>query len=819
MQNRFLLLAILAFFISAMAFAQTTTIKGVVIDQKTKQPLGFASVSVKAKSVEFFDGSPTDYDGHYSVDELPVDSLEITASFTGYIDEVKTIYNDGKKSVLTMNFALSNEMTNLQEVSVSAMKSQMRFELDKKVFDVTASSITEGASASDILAEIPSIDVETDGTISLRGSESVVIWINGKESGLTASNQAEVLEQFPADAIQSVELITNPSAKYSPEGTAGIINIVLKENMHAGYYGSVQAGVNTNLGYNVSGNINYTSGKVDVFASLGYSSRTRNNSSLRDRVMLDNMQDSIGFSHSEESNDNRGHNIFARLGATFHATKKDDISISGFGMFGGNKGISNVLQRSNLDAFDHSTRNSIDNGIMLGGNISLGYKHKFSTDHTLDLSLDYNLWNRNGDTWYEEREFYISPDSIGSVFQNQTSLMQYNSFNLKADYVNKFNDNHRIEAGYQGRFNRENAPTNTYDGFSEDNMLLNTDLSNSYIYDIYVNAIYATYAAKFGRFNFQAGLRGEHTHTSMTSSGYPTTTADYFDLFPSLFLNYELPKDNQLQLNYTRRIMRPGGWHLNPFKRIEDSKNISFGNPLLTPEYANALELNYIKTWANHMLSFSGYFRNTDNVIQRISYLDGGVMYTTPENIAKNISAGSELVAKNKITKYVNLTTTLNLFYYQLEGFEYTVPQTSYVVTGQGNSNFSWNIRMNAQVMLPWDMSLQLSGGYQAPRVMAQGTRQGQFRFGGGLKKTLGNWTFNINARNLLAAQHRVSETFGDNFRQKSSFWGSRLNVNFSVTYAFGNLKKNNMRERPMEAGDSMEPSGMEDTMIEGGDF
>lgn len=805
--------AIVFFSVTALGQTTTTTIKGRVTEKASKKPLRFVSVSVRAMNNNFFDGSPTDYEGHYSVSGVPADSLEITVSLTGFEEIKRVIYNDGTQEILTLNFSLSG-VTELSEVSVSAMKSQMRFELDKKVFDVEASSVVDGASATDILAEIPSINVETDGTISLRGSESVVIWINGKESGLTAENQSEILEQFPAEAIQSVEVITNPSAKYSPEGTAGIINIVLKENAHRGYYGSVQAGINTNLGYNVSGNINYASEKFDLMASLGYRSRSRFSSESEYRTLLNSTRDSIGFSNSDRENTHRSHHLFARLGATFHVTKKDDISLFAMGMLGNGKRGSTVLQSSNFDAFDHSTRLTDTRNRMLGGSASLGYKHTFKKDHTLDMTFDYSIWNRNGKTWYTDEEYYTLLDSVGDFYQYQSSLMQNNSFNLKADYVNKFNENHRFEAGYQGRFNRENAPTNTYDGETKDEMVFDTNLSNTYVYDIYVNAIYATYAAKFGRFNFQAGLRGEHTHTAMSSTGYPTTTNDYFDIFPSLFLNYELPKDNQLQLNYTRRIMRPGGWHMNPFKRINDSKNVSYGNPLINPEYANALELNYIKTWANHMFSLSGYFRNTDNKIQRISYLDNGVMYTTPENIAKDIATGAELVSKNRIAKFLNLTTTLNMFYYQLDSFSYTVPSTSYVVRGKGNSSFTWNLRMNAQVMLPWDMSLQLSGGYVAPQVTPQGRREGMFRLGGGLRKSFGDWTFNVNARNLLSPLRHTSTYEGENFRQTSSHWSGRVNVNFSVTYAFGNIKKNmRKRQQDIQPGSDMDDPLMGDEM------
>ncbi len=811
--NLLLLLLVTA---TSIIYGQTT-IKGTITDSETNKPIGAASVSIKAKNSDFFDGATADLQGQYSVSGLPKDTLSITVSYMGYVEYTKLIVNHGTQDVMTLDFELSNNVT-LGEVSVESMKSQMRFELDKKVFDVSASAITSGASVSDILQNIPSVEVTTEGSIALRGSESVIIWINGKPAGLNTENQSQILEQIPAETIERVEIITNPSSKHSPEGTAGIINIILKQGREAGYYGSVMASISNRLSYNLNANINYNSDKLDLFGSIGYLSRHNESSVDIDRTMTASGL-RIGSLQSSTKSDGRGSHIFTRLGGTYRPSTKDEFSLSAFGMLGQQKDNNIVNQSSNSNSIFNSERNTDGSNKMLGGNITLGYKRTFDQRQTLDLTADYNQWNMAGDTYYIEKGSYdfdadSSADSLYITHEQQKANIINRSLNFKADYTNILANNHKLEAGYNGSANSENSPSDTYTGTTADNMVINPLLSNDYLYKRLVNAIYVTYSGAFGKFNYQAGLRGEHTYTQMTSRGYESIDNNYFDLFPSLFLNYEWQETNQLQLNYTRRISRPNGWQLNPFKNISDSKNIRFGNPSLTPEYSNALELNYIKTWQSHILSFSGYFRNTTDVIQRISYLDQDVMYNTSENVASTMSAGTEIVVKNNIKKFLNLTTTVNLFYYHLDGFDYEVPGVGYHVIGNPQEDFSWNVRMMAQAMLPKGFILQLTGGYSAPRAVAQGTMEGNFSLDGGIRKTIGNFTFNLNARDILNSRGRTILKTGENFTQSAKMRRGIREITLSVTYAFGSMNQKNGKRSQQQSNSDSQNQGLE--IVEG---
>jgi outer membrane receptor protein involved in Fe transport len=355
-------------------------------------------------------------------------------------------------------------------------------------------------------------------------------------------------------------------------------------------------------------------------------------------------------------------------------------------------GNTDVLNSSNMpNRPDTTYRNTLQKNNMLGGNVTLGYKRDFGKNHYLDFTAAYNTWNMDGSSKFTQENYFNSKNDTS--YQYQTTARNNQMLDFKLDYSNQIKENHRIEAGYQGTFSNSKAPQETFSGFHKDSLTITPALCNNMLYNQYVNAFYAVYAGKYKDFNYQVGMRGELTNTyvrSESATGIDSYPDTYFDVFPSLFLSYTFPKDHQLQVNYTRRITRPGGWRLNPFKNISDSTNIQFGNPYLLPEFSNAFELNYIKSWTNHIFSFSGYFRNTDGVMQRISFLDEtDQMYSTFINISQTISSGAELVLKNKLFKFLNLTTTVNLFYFYLKDFKYTLPNTNTIIYGKKQSNFS----------------------------------------------------------------------------------------------------------------------------------
>lgn len=780
--------------LSFASTAEAGVITGKVIDSSTDEPMEFVNVTVSNKhsGMELPVGTMSGADGSFKLHDVPSGTYEVKFSYVGYRAALLDAVLSSSNESLDLNVVeLSENAHVLDEVEVIGMKSQMRFELDKKVFDVSQNVAAAGASASEILETIPSVEVDEDGEVSLRGNSSVTVWINGRPSGLTADNRGQILEQLPAETIEKVEIITNPSAKYSPEGTSGIINIVLKQNRQPGYFGGAQVGANTQGGYNAGGNINFNVGKWDAYANVGLRSWHNEGYNNSYRTYADDT-----YLNSLAETERRNTSVFFRAGATYNLTEADAISLGGFGMVGGGWNRNRTTYDSSVPgSFTSGYSNSDSDNNGRGGNVSLDYTHEFSETHELMASVSYNLWRMPSSVDYSRR--YDYPDSTDAYVQHQESNIKVNNWEFQIDYSNQIGERFKIESGYKGTLSHEDSPMMTWTGLTEENMPIDEELYNRFIYDQNIQAVYATFGGKIDNFSFSAGLRGEYWRNEVKSLAYgesESAVSPYvthkFALFPSLFLSYSLPKDNELQVNYTRRIRRPWGGQLNPFVNISDPTNISYGNPELQPQYANSCELNYIKNWTDHVVSVSGYYRSTGDVIQRISFMRDGVMNSTNENVSNSLEAGGEFVVKNSFFKRrLDLTTTVNLYYNRLDGFSFLPEGLLAPVVGEEESDFTWNFNLMASVRLPWDISLQLSGRYYSRQIVAQGSRDPRYRIDGGLKKSLDNWSFSVNVRDLLDSRKWNQMTYGSDFVQETDRRGMGRQVRFSVSYSFGNAK------------------------------
>lgn len=794
-----LLLTVILSYISILIYAASPApvdIKGKITDATTKDIIEFVNVSIYDNNGNLVKGAITDLDGNYIIQDVGKGSYTMKVSYVGYRTVEKKINVDGSKN-MTLNLSMREDTELLDEVEIVAEKPQMIFDIDKRIFNADHDLTSLGGSASDLLSNIPSIEVDSEGTVSLRGDEGVTIWINGKDSGLTSDNQSQILEQLPAETIDRVEVITNPSSKYSSEGSAGIINIILKKNINIGYYGGVQARATTAGMYNASGNINYSKGKWDMFLNVGYRHHNGKSEGYDNRTMNDGT-----YLNQTSEGKRKGDNMFTRLGVTFHPTFKDDISLNGFGMFGGGSNNRTINYLSNMPGtYQSAVRKTLGNDDMNGGNISMDYMHRFSEKSYLSASASYNVWGMDGSTDYLQDSQYA--DRTESSVQKQSSHMNNNGWEFTADYSNQITENHKIETGYKGELRSEHSPIETLSGTSYGNLVPQNNLYNDFRYDSDIHALYVSYSGKINNFGIQAGLRGEYTLTDAetkykNTNGeimFDTYKTDYLDLFPSLFLSYSLPNNNEIQVNYTRRLRRPRGHMLNSFRNITDSTNISYGNPSLSPQYSNVFEVNYIKTWGLHTLTASAYYRGADNVFERITYMDENeIMNTTWFNVTESKSIGVELVAKNKLfNNILDLTTTVNLYYFKLDGFEFYDSRTgNLLATGDSEENFSWDARMIANVKLPYDINLQVTGRYRSKRTVAQGYRKPSYSLDAGLRKSFldNRLSVAVNARDLLDSRKRQSITIGDDFRQESSNSFIGRNIGITISYSFGNLKE-----------------------------
>lgn len=780
-------------------------VKGHISDKKGES-LEFVTVSLTKKdNKSVFVGSITDTIGNYTIKDVKAGEYIIEASFIGYQSYVTTIsVTDNDKVINVKEIILKEDAQMLEQVEVVGQASQMRFDIDKKVFNVDQNLASSGASASEMLQNIPSVEVDNEGNVSLRNSTSVEIWINGKASGLTEDNRAQILEQMPAGSIESVEVITNPSAKFNPEGTAGIINLVLKKDRKAGYYGSVSVGGNINI-YgkpegNVGANFNYNSSKVDFYANIGLRFMNMNGKSLTNRYSFTpgtNMLDTISFLNNTATDGRMGGGLFARMGADFHLDKKNTLSISLMG-HGGlfNSNSSTQYTQIQWAAMDTTlyTRSNTQRGLHPSYNVGLDYLYEIdSKGSEIRAGISYGGHQRTGDYYYSQT---AQKGSIAEYNQIQRSDGKNQNAEAKVDYTQKFGTNMKLEAGLYGKWDNRYSPSRTWNEMSDGTQELQQ--YNDFTYNEWIGAFYASYGAKFGGFSMSAGLRTEYTNTKVATrdkenGDYSYTNRQYWEVYPTLFLSYAFKNNHELQANYTRRINRPRGRQINAFRNTSDSTNIEFGNPLLDPEISSALEINYIKSWDNHVLSAGIYYRFSDNVIERVRYLgDNNVMYTTFENISKRQNLGVELVAKNKLCKWANLTTTVNGYYSMMNDVYYdTDGDGTAELLYESQNNFSWDIRLMANFIMPKNFSAQITGGYRSPRVVAQGTSRGDYSVDLGIRKSFLNKKLNLSfsVRDVLNSRRWASTTYGDNFWQYSEFVPHGTTFSLSLSYNFGNTQ------------------------------
>ena len=801
------------FIVFTVAVHAAVNIQGRIIDAGTQQPIEFVTVSIyNPATSKNLAGALTNQDGVFNIASVANGTYELRISFVGYSPFNKE-FNVNGSDVRFGNIPLTEDSKMLKEVQVVGQGSQMRFDIDKKVFSVDQNIAAAGGSATDVLQNIPSVDVDNDGNISLRNNASVEVWINGKPSGLTADNRAQVLQQMPAENIESIEVMTNPSAKFNPEGTAGIINLVMKKNRKAGYYGSLSAGAtlqNGKPGSNAGASINYNVGKFDVFANLGYRRMVGNGWGLTERTNYNN-GDSTLLNQNSKTEFKMG-GVFFRAGVDYHLDSKNTIGINGFGHNGMPDMYSNtdyLLTRkaTNAKLRDYSRENNASDQHK-GYNVNLYHRIDFDKKGSnLMTNLSYSEHGNLGNQRYTQLDRLAAANN-----QDITQIADGNSntIELKTDYTKKFTDNNRLELGWSSIWNDRLSNASGTDNFNNKDI---PEYYNVFDYAEQIHAGYATYGTRIDNFSVQAGVRGEYFRKDITSTSSRESIKldpqSYFKVYPSVYLSYSLPNNNEVQLNYTRRVDRPRGRMVNSFRDYSDSTNISYGNPLLMPEMTSAFELNYIKNWDNHTLSSSIYYRLNNDDIERVSFLRNGVMESTFMNLTKEHDMGVELVAKNRLFKILNLTSSLNFYYNKLDASVYTnelYPEVRVVLPA--HENFSWDGRVIANLMLSPTFSGQVTGQYRSERLTPQGKQLDSYSMDLGLRKSFFERKFsvNFNVRDLFDSRKFRSVTSGEGFYQYSENKRMGRMFGLTLTYNFGNTKPKPVdRPKPSESEESDE--------------
>jgi outer membrane receptor protein involved in Fe transport len=823
--HRFLLLTLILSTISSALQAQTPTgsskITAKVIDAGNNQTVPYATaVVLNRKTKATVKVGQTDADGNLTLANLPAGVYTFKLSYVGYQTMVRdsmqiTANKDINLGTLRMKAAKG---TVLAEVKVTGQKSSMQLGIDKKVFSVDQSLVSEGGSATDLLQNVPSVQTDIDGNVSLRGSAGVKVLIDGKPSLIAGGNVAQILQSIPASSIESVEVITNPSSKYDAEGQSGIINIVLKKNKKLGLNGNVALTAGNRDNYNANTSLSFQNDKLNVYGNYSYRYGNRvgggynnieylNSSTINPTVYADQNTDS-------KSND-KGHNV--KAGIDYYLAPKSTLSLSG-GFNIRNNDRTELLTINQLDALRQpvqlSNRTNDNDGKGKSYDLNLDFNQKFKKPKE-ELTFNFGLSQGQNENFqnYMTDIYNLNGVSVDQLIAQDNNNRGYNTnYNIQSDYTLPVGKTGRIEAGYRSQINQSDNKTAAY-------ILNNTtgqydvdfSLTNAFTTEEQIHALYFNYSNQVNKFGYQLGLRGEDASLD-TKSGvfdrgndlvFTPGRVAYTRLYPSVYLTEKLSNEQQLQLSYSRRVNRPRGWDTNPYIDASDPLNYRQGNPNLKPEDVHNFELGYSKYWSKVSLISSVYYRLTNDVIQRVrSEPDvNGISITTPQNLTRNTSSGLELISKVDVIKPWNLTANVNLYQSKIQG----VPAFGIVE----NSGFSWNANLTNNITLPYKITLQIRADYRAPEVMAQGKRNAMYGVDGGAKYDFPNKkaSLSLNVRDLFNTRKWSMTTEGTTSIVDFQRYMQGRMGNLTFSYRFGKSdftskkpKKNDQQEqRPDE--------------------
>ncbi len=798
-------------------FAQTSqyTISGKVVDDEMKSPLEYATISITSPTdPKYLNGGVTDEKGNFSI-EVPEGTYNIKVEFISF--QSKSFTNKKVASNLDLGtIQLGISSANLDEVVVRSETTQVEVRLDKKIYNIGKDLTTAGGTVSDALNNVPSVAVDVEGSISLRGNDNVRVLINGKPSAMAGFGSTDVLGQLPADAIERVEVITSPSARYDAEGTAGIINIILKKEKTLGFNGSLTSNIGTPDSYGVTANVNLRTDKFNIFNTTGFNYRDAPGKAYFDTRYKDGQFDRV-IEHRDYGRLRRSFNT--NLGMEYYLNDQSSITGSFFYRLENNHDVTlnNTDKYQNNALVEKTLRKEVQNGDEKSYQYSLNYTNKLD-DKGQKLTADFQYEYQNElhpSLVTETATLDNAPEGAGFLpSENVNNNQKQNEYLIQSDYVKPFGKDSQFEAGYRGHFQKEvtDYKLNIQDSISGD-FILDPYVSNLFTYTENVNAVYSQYGTKLGDFSFLLGLRLENTQlkgvidsqfsdAELTQYyGIPISTDfnnNYLGLFPTVNLTYELSETENLTLGYNRRINRPRGWFINPFPSRSSRTNIFQGNPNLAPAYASAFDLGYLNRWKKLTLTSSVYYQNETNAFERVQqgtgeYFNGiEIIRTIPINLATNERMGAELGLLYNPEKWLRLNGSFNYFQFKTTG---TFNGIDY-----GSKNDSWFARFSSKVTLPGKIDWQTNAFYRGPSQNSQTKTDGILSLDLAFSKDLfhDNATLAFNVRDLLNSRKRNSHTVTNSFTQDSEFQWRQRQATISLTYRF-NQQKNQQRKREQQ--------------------
>lgn len=771
---------------------------GKVLDAKTNKPVEYASVQVLWFNKDsLLGGTLVKENGDFAVDGLPsFGQVRVKIKFIGYKDHLQKVFimPPDKVDQDLGDIKLSTDDKLLNEVEVTAEKSAVVLSIDKRTYNVDKDLSVKGGTGVDVMKNIPGLTVDADGNVQLR-SQSPTIFVDGRPTTLT-------LQQIPADQIERVEIITNPSVKFDASATGGILNVVMKKNNKPGYNGMVMAYVGTGDRYGGMANINVKEGKWNTSLMYSYNQGINLTNGFTKRTQLDS---GVVTGHYNQTNATNMRNIFnfGRLGIDYNIDNRNMISLNGMVMGGQFKTTDNQVYDG--DFFDtiliSGTQVNNQKAAFQNYMGQLMYKKTYpKAGKELTADINYNYTNSGGGYLFTTTTD-LATQGVKTTFpvayQKNVSASSANQYVFQMDYVNPLSDTKKFEAGIKAYYKNSISANNaSRANGSEDNYEKDSVMSNRYVIDDMINAAYVNYNDKlFWGIGYQAGLRFEHSYYAGNitdkqqkfSYNYPTTPDDVLkSLFPGIYFSKKLKGTHELQLNFSRKINRPNFFQLMPFVMFADKQNYRIGNPQLKPEFKNIAELNYNKIFSKGSYLASGYFRYEEQPITDVAYPspnDPDVLVNTTINGDNAVRYGLENTFKWTFFKNLDWTLNANAYYIYIKG---KVVQTEPEVKREG---YAWNAKTTISYKFPKQFTLQVNGNYESPKVLLLGAANEIYSMDISLNKMIQTkWIFNVTLSDVFNTRRMGTHFETPYYEQDLSRRRESRYVRFTVTYLFGKM-------------------------------
>jgi hypothetical protein len=765
-------------------------IYGKVLEAGSRKPVEFATVTVFAiQKDSIIGGSLVRSNGDFDIGKVPFGMYRVKVSFIGYKTLEKQVSITPQKFEQDLgNLRIEIDAAQLATVEITEERNTVALSIDRRTYTVDKDLTSQGGTGLEVMRNIPGLTVDADGSVKLRNA-SPTIFVDGRPTTLT-------LEQIPAEQIERVEVITNPSAKFDASTTGGILNVVLKKNTKPGYNGAINAGIGTNTRYNVGGNINIKEGKVNFFTSYNLNVNRFDVAGFTDRENFSSGELVGGFRQDNLATSGRQFQ-FVRFGADYQLSNRNVLTLSQ--NFGG--GNFDNEERQTFSTFDGnrqqvSTGNQFNDQSNFWRNSStqLIFKHnapKAGKEWTTDLT--YNRSRNGTDALYTLNSFGNTGLSLPGMprLQKNDGGGRNEVFTFQFDYVDPLTDKTKLEWGLRSNYRQNSSELDVSIKRDTLDFAIDSSLTNDFVVDDIINAAYINVSSKIGKWSYQAGLRFEQTYfvADITNKNqkFSYIYPDGFEnlgkaLFPSVFLSRKYGDKREFQANFSRKVNRPGFFQMMPFIMFADAQSFRIGNPALAPEFFNIVEFNYSHIFKKGNYLGSLYFRQTQDVITNYVYVlptDSSILVSTYTNGNNQYSYGTEHTVKYTPIKTFDLTLNANVFYTDIQGGD--------AIGNLNNQGFSWNAKLIASYRLPKSWSLQLNGEYEAPRIIPQGLTNHVYGADFSVNKALSKgWSFNLSLVDMFNTRQFGNFFSTPFFTQEFIRRRDTRFLRFTVNYRFG---------------------------------